>query len=147
MRIEQAAYRTATNHTNSHQNSEVRMKKLEERVPHVSPLLRDMGFHCLFPLPTSVELPLHIRQALAFARADAISILRVQAHLSILIHDLRMQRENHVFLQFHVAGCADRGILKHGRPDAVSRQMPERESLLRERFRHGPMNIAGALSS
>src|SRR5580704_18026429 len=90
-----------------------------------------------------VKLPGHIREALAFRLADAVGVLRIEAHLAIFIHDLRMQRENHVLLKLHVALRADGRRLQHGRADAVPRQMAERKSILGKSFSDDAMNAAG----
>ena len=49
------------------------------------------------PFGAGVKLPGHIRQAFAFVLADAVSVLRIEAHLAVLIDDLRMQTEKIMF--------------------------------------------------
>src|SRR5580704_837236 len=92
---------------------------------------------------SSEEFPGYIRQTLAFSPADAIGILCIKTNLAVLIHDLRMQRENHVLLQRHIALGPNRGILQHGRADAVAGEMAERESMFGKSLGHCAMHCTG----
>src|SRR5260370_12133510 len=65
------------------------------------PLLLLLTSHALPCLPAFIEFPRHIGQALAFGLADAIRVLGIEANLAVLIDDLRMQGEAHVFFESH----------------------------------------------
>src|SRR5690242_7245636 len=79
-----------------------------------------------------VELPWHIGEAFPLALPDAIRVLGVQADFAVLIHDLWMQRENHVLFQRKVSLRSDRWIFQHGRSNAMAGKMPQRETMLGE---------------
>ena len=49
------------------------------------------------PFRPVVKLPGHMRKILALFFAHAISVLRIEANLPILIDHLRMKRKNHIF--------------------------------------------------
>src|SRR5438105_7543909 len=94
----------------------------------------------------AVEAPLHVAQILAFGFADAEGVLRVEADFAVLVHDLRMDGENHVLLKSDVAGRADGGILQHGGADGVAGEVAEGKSVAGENVGDGAMDIAGQLA-
>src|SRR5712692_12090497 len=67
------------------------------------------------------EFPRHISKAFAFSLSDSIGVLRVEAHFPVLVHDLWVQRENHVFLKNDVALCTNGWILEHCGANAMAR--------------------------
>src|SRR5260370_9205801 len=104
--------------------------------PLQSDLLPLTSLHALPCLPAFIEFPRHIGQALAFGLADAIRVLGIEANLAVLIDDLLIQGADHVLFEWNVGLRADRGILKHGHPDAGPEGMPEREAVLAEYSRY-----------
>src|SRR5712691_3482302 len=86
------------------------------------------------------------REALPFLLPDAIRVLRVEAHLAVLIHYLWMKTEDHVLPQRDVAVRADGGMLDHSHADGMSGQMAQPEAAPLENPRGGTMNVAGQLA-
>src|SRR5207249_6717756 len=68
------------------------------------------------------------------------------ADFSVFVDDLWVKGEDHVLFQWHVAFGADRRMFDHGRTDAVSGEMAERKSVLRERVGDTAVHIAGQFS-
>src|SRR2546422_10758208 len=88
------------------------------------------------------KFPRHIGKAFALCLSDSIGVLRVETHFPVLVHDLRVQRENHIFLKNDFALCANGRILQHGGANAVPGEMPEREAMLGEFFCYGKIRQA-----
>src|SRR5229473_947460 len=93
------------------------------------------------------EPPRNIRQAFALGLSDAVGVLCVEAHFTVLIDHLRMERENHVLLERHFAVRADGRTLNHRRPDRMTGEVTEGKAVFGEGLRYSPMNIAGQLPS
>src|SRR5260370_11862388 len=75
------------------------------------------------------EFPRHIGKAFALGLSDSIGVLCVETHFSVLVDDLRVQREKHIFLKTTGALPADARILHHGRATAVPAAVPSPRSV------------------
>src|SRR5260370_15030079 len=91
-----------------------------------TPQRHSLGCGPVPSLPAGEEFPRHIGKAFAFGLADSIGVLCVETHFSVLVDDLGVQRENHIFLKNDVALRANGRILKHRGTDAVAGEMSER---------------------
>src|SRR6266566_1108769 len=94
-------------------------------------------------LRPGVELPRHAREAFALFLANAVGVLRIETHLAVLIHNLRMETTNHVFPERDPRIRPDRGMFDHGQADGMAGEMAEREARALEHIGGGFVNIAG----
>src|SRR5581483_4369576 len=91
----------------------IRPRSSDGRSQKVKPrqLFLDLHLSIVSGFFTGKKFPRHIGQAFALGFAHAVRVLGIKTNFAVLIEDLRMQREDHVFLQFHIGFGSDRGML------------------------------------
>src|SRR5215469_14303797 len=89
------------------------------------------------------KFPRNIGQTFAFSPADTVCILRIETDFSIFVDHLRMKREDHVRLQWHLTFRTNCRVLDHCRTNAVTRKVSQRKTVLRKSVCDRAMNVAG----